>query len=61
MIAPKDLILVIFFIILTITLGTLGLTNGIKKRDWFNIILGSLGLLVAFYLIWGLLMVTNIT
>ena len=57
---PKELMILIFFIVLTICLGTLGLTNGIKKRDWFNIIFGSLGLLIALYLIWGLFMITNI-
>ena len=57
---PKELMILIFFILVTIILGTITLTNGIKKRDWFNIIFGSLGLLIAFYLIWGLFMITNI-
>jgi len=60
MISPKDLMTLVFFMVLAIGLGTLGLINGIKKRDWFNIILGSLGILLGFYLIWGLLMVTYI-
>jgi hypothetical protein len=60
MISSKDLIILIIFIILTIILRTIGLTNGIKKRDWFNIILGSLRLLISLYLIWGLFMIINI-
>jgi len=59
MISPRDLITIIFLTLILIIIGTIGLTDGIKRKDWFNLIGGIICLLMSFYLIWGIFLVTE--
>lgn len=59
MIPPRDLITITILTLILIIIGTIGLTDGIKRKDWFNLIGGIICLLVSFYLIWGIFLVTG--
>lgn len=56
----KEMMIAIFLIFLSLLFGAWALIDGIKKRDWFNLISGIIGLLAASYLICGVLMVQGI-